>query len=181
MVKCRRHDCENDVLRRGRALYCSDACRAKVNDKKYIAGHKDIVNERRRLKYKQNPQPRLVRNKQYRDANAKRLNAKLSMYYKAHPEKRRAKNRKRRALMSGINHEPYQNNYVFERDGRVCQICGRKINKRLKYPNPLCGSVDHIVPLSKGGDDRPGNVQASHLRCNLGKHAQNTGQLRLFG
>ena len=105
----------------------------------------------------------------------------ISEYYKLNPEKRKVKQRRYKASKRENNHEPYQNNYIFERDNWICGICGRKINKRLKYPNPLCASIDHIVPLSKGGDDRPVNVQASHLRCNLGKNAINIGQLRMFG
>ena len=89
--------------------------------------------------------------------------------------------RKRRALMQGNLHKPYATNYIFERDGWTCQICGQKINRRLKYPNPRSKSIDHIIPLSKGGNDSPVNVQATHLRCNVGKHAINKGQLRLFG
>ena len=181
MKTCKRDGCEKDVLRAGRALYCSDACRAKVGDKTYFLSHKEEINKRRRLKYKDNPKARLAGNRKYREANKEKVNGHISVYYKQYPEKRREKNRRRRSLKLGVTHESYHNSYIFERDEWTCRICGRKINKRLKYPNLLSASIDHIVPLSKGGDDSPVNIQASHLRCNLGKHAQNKGQLRLFG
>ncbi len=183
-MKCNREGCTVEVARRGRALYCSDACRAKVNDRKYTLTHKDELNESRRLKYKTNTearQGRLASNKRYRQANAERINKHISDYYSEHPEKRRIKRRRYRALKWGVGHSTYRANYIFTRDDWVCQICGRKINRRLKHPNPLSASVDHIIPLSKGGDDSPVNVQASHLRCNVGKQATNKGQLRLFG
>ena len=93
---------------------------------------------------------------------------------------RKANGRKRQALKLGNHHERYTDIEIFERDGWVCGICGQKINKRLKYPNQRSKSIDHIVPLSKGGADAPINLQASHLRCNVGKNANFGGQLRLL-
>lgn len=61
---------------------------------------------------------------------------------------------------------------VCEKYHGVCQICGRKVNwndiknghVRRDYP-----SVDHIVPLSKGGTHTWDNVQLAHMACNAGK------------
>ena len=146
--------------------------------------NRDEINAIRRLRYRSHPEVklgRLLSNKQYRQANAERINKHISDYYSEHPEKRRIKQRRYKASKRSNAHQPYQNTYIFDRDGWICQICGRKINSRRKYPDPLSASIDHIVPLSKGGADSPVNVQASHLRCNMGKHATNKGQLRLFG
>ncbi len=110
-----------------------------------------------------------------------KIKAKSKAYHQAHPEQERQRWRKYIALKLGNGHEPYAENYIFERDSWICGICGRKINKRLKHPNPLSKSIDHIVALSKGGNDSPSNVQASHLRCNMLKHARSGGQLRLMG
>jgi hypothetical protein len=133
---------------------------------------------------------------EYYKRNKQIINSKCKKYYKTnkdkccdvsakyrlnHMEEKRACERNRRALKIGVGYEPYLSSYVFERDGWVCGICGRKINKQLKHPDPLSPSIDHIVPLSKGGTDSPINVQESHLRCNFGKQATNRGQLRLFG
>jgi len=95
-------------------------------------------------------------------------------------ERSKVAGRKRQALKLGNHHEGYTYTEIFERDGWLCGICGRKINKRLKYPNPRSKSIDHIVPLSKGGADAPINLQASHLRCNISKNANFGGQLRLI-
>ena len=122
-----------------------------------------------------------ARNKAYRLAHKKEIADRDKAYRLKYPDILMVNRRKYRALKRGVQHKPYATNYVFERDGWVCQICGRKINRRLKYPNPHSGSIDHIVPLSKGGSDAPANVQATHLRCNVGKNATNKGQLRLFG
>jgi hypothetical protein len=38
--------------------------------------------------------------------------------------------------------------------------------------DPLAASIDHILPRSRGGTDDDGNLQITHLRCNLLKHVQ---------
>lgn len=122
-----------------------------------------------------------AQSKIYHCANREKDKITNKAYYQNHPEKAMLKCRKRKALKLGVRHEDYVSNYIFLRDNWICGICGRKINKRLKWPNPLSSSLDHIIPLSKGGDDNPINVQAAHLRCNIGKHTKKGGQLRLLG
>lgn len=71
---------------------------------------------------------------------------------------------------------------VCVRDGWRCGLCRRRIGKTYRYPHPRSASVDHIVPLSEGGEHRWTNVQAAHLRCNLLKRTRAMGeQLRLVG
>lgn len=43
--------------------------------------------------------------------------------------------------------------------------------KERRHPDPLCASIDHIVPLSQGGTNDLTNLQLAHLRCNLRKRA----------
>lgn len=49
------------------------------------------------------------------------------------------------------------------RDGRRCAICGRKIKKLDDL------TVDHIVPLAKGGKNVLENYQLAHKACNEAK------------
>lgn len=52
----------------------------------------------------------------------------------------------------------------------VCAICGAPIDKTLKFPHPLSPSIDHIIPVSKGGHpSNPDNLQLTHLACNRAK------------
>ena len=107
---------------------------------------------------------------------------KRATYQKAHnatPKARvkmNARSRKRKALKRGIGHVDYLDIDIFKRDNWICGICGRKIDRRFKYPSPLSKSIDHIIPLSKGGPDTPSNVQATHLVCNRQKRDKIAGQ-----
>ena len=72
---------------------------------------------------------------------------------------------------------------IAERDHWTCGICRGPVNPRRIFPDPLAGSLDHIVPLSKGGSDEdPANVQLAHFRCNWSKgNRPANDQLRLLG
>ena len=52
----------------------------------------------------------------------------------------------------------------------VCGICGKPVDKTLKYPHPLSKCIDHIIPVSKGGhpSDKD-NLQLAHWTCNRQK------------
>lgn len=66
---------------------------------------------------------------------------------------------------------------VFERDNWICGICNKEVNRYLRQPNPMCASLDHIVPISVALEQgwpvetihTYDNVQCSHLKCNLEK------------
>lgn len=67
---------------------------------------------------------------------------------------------------------------VYAQSGWTCHLCGKRVSKRLKYPNPKSASLDHIVPLS-WRQNSPGhvwgNVALAHLRCNQSKGARFAG------
>lgn len=49
----------------------------------------------------------------------------------------------------------------------VCGICGKPVDKSFKFPHPLSPSVDHIIPVDKGGHPSDiENLQLAHLCCN---------------
>ncbi len=68
---------------------------------------------------------------------------------------------------------------VFKRDSWRCGICGKKVNPKLQHPHPNSASLDHIIPLARGGTHTWGNVQLAHLACNSAKRDVGGGQLRL--
>lgn len=52
----------------------------------------------------------------------------------------------------------------------VCGICGKPVDKKIKYPNPMSPVVDHIVPIAKNGHPSDiKNLQLAHFSCNIKK------------
>lgn len=96
-------------------------------------------------------------------------------------EKVKSKDKAKRARKLGATVEKFTDKEIFERDLWICQICFKKVNRRLRYPNPLCASLDHIIPLSKGGSHSRQNCCLAHLRCNVSKQNRCVPQqTRLF-
>lgn len=50
-----------------------------------------------------------------------------------------------------------------------CGICGHLIDYTLPHLDPASFTVDHIVPIARGGLDVIDNKQAAHRRCNRDK------------
>lgn len=71
---------------------------------------------------------------------------------------------------------------IAERDGYRCGLCRRRVNMTLKVPHSKAPTLDHIVPLTKGGDHSKANTQLAHFLCNSRK-GDRVGdiQLALFG
>lgn len=52
----------------------------------------------------------------------------------------------------------------------ICGICGKPVDKSLKYPHPLSPVIDHIIPIAKGGHPSDiDNLQLAHWTCNRQK------------
>ena len=73
---------------------------------------------------------------------------------------------------------------LFKRDRKRCQLCGKKLNLKRPVPHPLAATIDHIIPLSKGGEHSYRNTQLACFKCNCAKsnnQAAGGEQLRMFG
>jgi hypothetical protein len=94
---------------------------------------------------------------------------------------REAKARRRAHKAAGVV-ERFKHSDIFERDGWCCGLCGKAVNRGAVAPHPLSPTIDHIIPLSRGGDHTRANVQCAHFLCNARKGTQPMGeQLRLIG
>lgn len=52
----------------------------------------------------------------------------------------------------------------------VCGICGKPVDFSYRYPHPLSPTVDHIIPVAKGGHPSDlSNLQLAHRCCNRQK------------
>lgn len=70
---------------------------------------------------------------------------------------------------------------IGDRDGWRCGLCGGRINRNKRHPDPLSPSLDHVIPIAHGGSNDAVNLQVTHLRCNLAKRDRPAAeQLRLI-
>jgi 5-methylcytosine-specific restriction endonuclease McrA len=58
----------------------------------------------------------------------------------------------------------------------VCRLCDQPIFAWFKHPHSFSLSVDHIVPLARGGSDALSNKQLAHLGCNSRKRDSLPGE-----
>jgi 5-methylcytosine-specific restriction endonuclease McrA len=81
----------------------------------------------------------------------------------------------RTAKAYGVKTELYSYLEVISLYGSDCHICLKPINLeaprqvgRAGWENGL--HIDHVIPMSKGGEDTLANIRPSHGKCNIIKH-----------
>lgn len=55
---------------------------------------------------------------------------------------------------------------LYKRDGGVCWICGGHCDYSADINDNAYPSIDHVVPISKGGKDEWSNIRLAHRICN---------------
>lgn len=75
----------------------------------------------------------------------------------------------RNARLKGAETEPFNRLDVFERDGWVCRLCGDPVQRDAPPKSKWSASLDHVVPLARGGAHSYENTQCTHLWCNQKK------------
>lgn len=51
----------------------------------------------------------------------------------------------------------------------ICNICKKEINPKLRFPHNMAATVEHVIPLCKGGTHTWDNVRPAHASCNFSK------------
>jgi len=107
----------------------------------------------------------------YRETHREELREASRNRAKANPSRTTEYANKRRAIKEASFIEEVDRQIVTIRDQGICQIgeCGLPVDPNLRWPHPMSISIDHIIPLSKGGEHSYKNVQLSHLTCNWKK------------
>ncbi len=101
------------------------------------------------------------------------------------PEKRsiirnnwRVKNKEHCNMLGKLYRERKKSNGIFygrskqalyDKFGGICQICSKVIDLYIRYPDSESLSIDHIIPVSKGGMTIESNLQIAHFGCNVRK------------
>lgn len=118
------------------------------------------------------------------ECRPKRRAQKVAEWAEAHPDKVYRAKRKwheanrehvkwvkhsRRVLERGGSSERFTRQQVFDRDGWVCQICGERLRTDVNPLDNAAPTIDHIVPVARGGSHTLDNVQAACFGCNRSK------------
>lgn len=164
------------ILRRAAARYSADPEPAKERARQYNAEHRDDLNAKGKVK-RATPsyqEKQRARHMAWRTANSEHWKANLRKYRQDNPERMHAYDSERRARVKGAPIvEKVDRAVVAERDGWICQLCGKVVDPTLAYPDPMSKSLDHRVALKPrkgpGGDHSYANCQLAHLRCNRRK------------
>ena len=165
---------------------CSDVCQEQAKRARDLAWRKGPTG----VAYRQRPDVRAkdaARERVYgRRPEVRVRRAAYEVRYRGTPRGRAVRQAGRRRhdalvrLNGGVMGDCFTYEEIFERDGWICQICGKAVWRNAKWPHPKSVSLDHIVPVSKGGSHTRENVQWSHVGCNSSKCDKVGGyQLRL--
>jgi 5-methylcytosine-specific restriction endonuclease McrA len=115
------------------------------------------------------------------DENRERSNAAHRIKRASNPEKSREEHyrwrernpfstamrvAKQRAALLGVVSDLTTKQWreVVEEHNYTCHICGDPVSMKIGIPERL--SLDHVIPMSRGGGNTRNNVAPAHRRCN---------------
>lgn len=160
-------------------VYCSSECEKKYNCEQSYLRNKP----KKALRERSCKECGRVFTPEYGDKRKGFCSKECSKKYsKRKYRKEYGVNHRQRARHFGCGYEHVKITQVFERDKWHCQICHIKTPKNLKGTiKDNAPELDHIIPLSKGGEHSYRNTQCACRKCNIEKSNNIIGQIRLFG
>lgn len=128
----------------------------------YHAAHPEVGRASQARAYAADPEKYRERKRAAYAADPTRRRAYKAAWRAANPDKVRLESSRHRAHKMNAFVEDVTVERLLEMSGGACGIC-------LAIIAPGEESVDHIIPLSRGGEHSYRNTQAAHLLCNLRK------------
>lgn len=135
----------------------------RVNDPVKFAEMLTLKGEASKKRYAANPSARYEATRRWRRQHPEQLREHSKRYYKRHPDAARLKDHRRRALEKGspsLTSEEWQE--LKKQYGNRCLCCGR-------LEDEVGLTMDHVVPLSRGGTLTVENIQPLCKSCNCSK------------
>lgn len=136
--------------------------RARHLDKLSRERHKEKRRQRFKAWCERNKAYNNQKSREYRSKNKDKVAQWKREWYRAHPEYEVARTSKRRAYLrqNGGHYTPREWLALCAKYEHKCLCCGEM--KKL--------TVDHVLPISKGGRNDISNIQPLCLECNIRKH-----------
>lgn len=140
--------------------YCSDSCRREYN--RIQAKQKfTSVKETNQYIKKQCPECGRTFEVNYYSSISRFCSHSCSEKYWGRVYKKQRKEQMKLAYVGPVN---FRQLYI--RDKGICRICGEPVAYDKTPQDPMGATIDHIIPISKGGKHHMGNCQLAHRRCN---------------
>lgn len=168
-----------------RSRHCSPECRAEAGRRRaaaWYAERKDDpalktrvaeATQRHYEKVKADAEAwstRLARTAEWRAENPDKLRAQNRAWVDANRGRKHAKDHRRRARLLDAFVEDVDPQVVWTRDRGICGICSETIDPALVWPDKRARTIDHVIPLARGGTHEYANVQLAHMVCNARKN-----------
>jgi len=68
----------------------------------------------------------------------------------------------RKRLKNGAQFEKFTHIEIFQRDNWTCKICGQAVDRTVHYLHYAAPTIDHVMPIAKGGWHIKNNVQCAY-------------------
>lgn len=179
---------KNKATQDGLQAQCK-SCRKKYREKnrdkeaerkkKYREKNRDKVLEIQKKYREKNRDKVAEHNKKYREKNRDKVAEIQKKYREENPLKTRAHTHKRRALKLETTIEPIDLNLVWDDSFGICFLCETPMDQQYTYPDPRLPSLEHVIPLSRGGTHTYDNLTYTHLQCNNRKLASLIEEMQL--
>jgi 5-methylcytosine-specific restriction endonuclease McrA len=162
-------------------------CQHKRQDK-YRKTNQKKISDRNKQYYKNNVEKFSEKNRYYYEANTEKINESSKKRYQNNAERIRERQRqyfqtengkraiengylKRRSYKNKVHFTPLDRSKLLDRDNWECQCCGIKVHDRRTgdWNTYDKAHIDHVVPISHGGNSEPSNLQVLCRTCNLSK------------
>lgn len=154
-------------LPKGRSNYCCEGCRAQVNNSKYYS-------DRGYTPHGELTKTCIVCGAEFKTYRTAKETCSEDCKVKW---RERALHSDKRLNLINVIDDDITLDKVYEKDNGVCYLCGEKcdysdIEKRKGHAivHSMYPSIDHVIPLSRGGCHSWDNVRLAHLGCNARKH-----------
>jgi 5-methylcytosine-specific restriction endonuclease McrA len=149
---------KEDVLQRNAQYVEKNKVKVKKLRKKYYDANQEYITQRERNRWRENAEVLKEKKRQWGKTKQGQ-----EAYYRSRT--------KRRSYKHKVDFTPFERTTILERDKWTCQSCGCKVHDRHTgdWNTYDKAHIDHIIPVSKGGNSEPSNLQVLCRTCNLSK------------